>query len=129
MYLLENECPELKCLSKLKFQCERQLNTRKRCVTPFKLSLSVSRESRSGGVCLSSFLVMLSLRFYHYLQKNSSQKNGFLKKHLVIMKNFHILRFELQCDIKVKAEEVVGAEEEVALSCFGEEEEVAEIIE
>lgn len=38
---------------------------------------------------------MLSLRFYHYLQKNSSQKNGFLKKHLVIMKNFHILRFEL----------------------------------
>ena len=39
--------------------------------------------------------MMLSLRFYHYLQKNSSQKNGFLKKHLVIMKKIQILRFEL----------------------------------
>ena len=56
---------------------------------------------------------------------------SFLKKHLGIMKIYQILRFKnCQCNIKVTEEGVV--EEEgvvvVALSCFGEEEEVAEII-
>ena len=45
---------------------------------------------------------MLSLRFYHYLQKNSSQKNGFLKKHLVIIKNFQILSLRLRFELAVR---------------------------